>query len=206
MEHQKTTTEPKVLTEEQYNYLIQTIKPTETSKEMAKSEPYSHQYQYMTPMSHYNSSQKHRGYSEFSRPYGEKTVVVPGLITRFPSNRVREAVYFKMSLMIPMNTDQVKIEWGNSPLINPIDVDQQMVTLQANERIENHRRILTITIPYDVGTITTTFTTSKSSFYDQHRHDRDSYYERDDKYFSREYEGGGGNRSGYRYETNKRKR
>lgn len=196
MEHLKNPIDTRIITNEEYNYLMQNIKipeppielPQELPKVAPKEEPKN------PPVTGY--------VAEPPRKFTSKNVLIPGLVTRFISN-YRDDIYFKMSLMIPMNTDQVKIEWGDSPLLNPIDVEQQMVTLHGIERIENNRRMLIITNPYDVGTITSTFTTSKSSFYDQHRSNR-----------YREGGGGGGYRGdrgdrggyGYGYETNKRKR
>lgn len=209
MEKKNLTTQPNELTEKEYYYLFEDTRKPEMNKEpIANNDGNGN----INVLPHYLPIRLHMMQEYYNnvqylnnRMSNKKIVVVLGLVTRFPANHVKDSAYFKMILMIPMNTDSVKIQWAKTPLIPLPDVDQQSITVQGIETIENNIRTLTITNPYDVGTITTTFTTSKSSLYEQrrqeyqerHHHNREqSYYPRNNRY--RDY--------GYGYGDNKKRR
>lgn len=192
----------KNLTEEEYKYLMQDNKNKEMNKDVNNNNTMNVLPNYLpVPLHMMQQYQNTLNYMN-TQVSNTKPVIIPGLISRFPANHTRDSQYFnKMSLMVPMNVDNIKIEWSRSSLITPPDLDQQMVYLHGIENYENNKRTLTIINHYDVGTITTTFTTSKSSLYEQRRQDRyqERRQERDEPYYSR-------NNYGYGYGNNKRQR
>lgn len=192
MDKKNLTQQPNELTAEQYNFLFNNNKNQPINAELAN--PF--------PVQGYNvQPQKHI--------YNRRDLLVSGMITRLPSNTVRQREWYKMNLMIPINTEHVIIKWTDGPLIiPPLQLAQQTVTLQSTMITENGIRTITIINPYDVGMITTTFTTSKCSYDQQfdkvepYSPTRD-YHSRDPRY--RDYNRGYNQNYSYGYDNKKRR-